>query len=214
MIKPNSMRANILANYDEQGFKRLGWKEFALKFGTTEKYVQRLSSKMSKEGILPETPESRAKRLQKSLAARTRAQAQGALGGQQGAPKSGYTAKPGALDGILNLAGAMPRGERLRILSEIASSGQDIAKIQAITRLEEFERAAGTNYGPPPPTTKEDTVKLLVELMRSIPAEWVAEAIGEHNGAAEPETAPKEVPESSSEEPLEPSGGILGGRIS
>ena len=209
MIKANSIRAKIIENYDEQGFRRLSWQELALKIGTTEKYLSRLASKMSKEGLLPETPEARAKRLQRSLAARERLQKQGAVGDPSGAPKSASESIPDALEGITHLSGAMPRPQRLKVLSDIARNGIDIAKIQAITRLEEMERAAGTSYGPPPPTTSEDMVRLIVELLRSIDPEVVAAAVEELKN--EREAAQKAI-EDAAKVAADPRNRTMGGR--
>ena len=97
----------------------------------------------------------------------------------------------------------MPRDQRLKTLSWIASNGVDVAKIQAIAKLEEYERAAGSQYGPPPPTTDADIRKNLLELFAMLPAEQVHSAYLE---AYEQQTTQ----ESPAEQPIDTSSSDLG----
>jgi hypothetical protein len=208
MIKANSLRAKILENYDDHGFRRLSWRELAEKTGSKERYLARLSRQMAADGLLPETPESRALRLRKVLAGRKAHENRRAGTSTAGSSKKGYTGKLGGLASVLTLPGGMPREDRLRILAQIAETGPDIARIQAITKLEEFERAAGSSYGPPPPTTQEDTVALMVELLRSVNPDWAKEAIEAFNESSKPEAIPP--PETSAKPSASDSD--LGGR--
>lgn len=92
----------------------------------------------------------------------------------------------------------MDRTQRLKTLSWIANNGVDAVKVQAISKLEDFERAAGSQYGPPPPTTDADIHENLVLLFSGLPAEQVLAAYKEAYEQKPQETAEISAPDPSS----------------
>lgn len=99
----------------------------------------------------------------------------------------------------------MDRGTRIQHLSWLAANAPDAVRVQAIARLEEFERSTGQHFGPPPPTTDADIVQNLVLLFQGIPELLVMQAYTEaYRVEKEPETTESAANDTSS--------GDLGGR--
>lgn len=71
----------------------------------------------------------------------------------------------------------MTKEQRLKTLSYLANNAPDAVRVNAIAKLEEFERAAGAQFGPPPPTTDEEVVTYLTELFDGIHIPLIQKAL-------------------------------------
>lgn len=101
----------------------------------------------------------------------------------------------------------MSRDERLKVLSLLAKTAPDAVKVAAVAKLEEFERAAGSQFGPPPPSSREAVVNYLCELLDGIDLELVQEAISRVYTPAKPENT-----ETAEDGAVDSSAGDVGGR--
>jgi len=184
----------ILSNY-AQGQKVESWRTIANKEGFDYQYFLSIVSRMKRRGQIPEEPIQAQRRKSQSKSAHRK-------DFSKYPPPTAPTALPpapeqsiGELDGLINLKGAMPREERLRQLSYIARNGSELGRIKAMDALEQAEKAAGSSYGPPPPTTKDEVVPLIVQLLKSTKPEWVQEAIEIYAGADTEAETPTQSPE-------------------
>jgi transposase-like protein len=147
---PEEVRKIIMRNYDKTGRIAVRWTALANRKGITPRTLRRYIAQMREDKLIPAAGQSW-----------ETVEAKG---------------KKRTLDGIVALRGAKTREERVEILSQIADSGSDISKIQAIKALEDMEAAAGLLIGPPPPTTSEDTIALVLEVLSSVAPEHAKEA--------------------------------------
>jgi hypothetical protein len=172
------VRNFIIDNFDPTGRQILRWSELARKTGISSRTLSHYIKRLRTEGKIPEPRKPHTKIAHETW-------------------KSGNT---NPLEGITSLKGAKTREERIAILSNVASLGADIAKIQAVRLLEEMEASAGLQYGPPPPTSRTDTVALLVELLSSTNPQYVQEALEIYAKAqSEQEAEAQEGPADSSD---------------
>ena len=84
---------------------------------------------------------------------------------------------------------------RLRILSNIAKSGNDNIRISAIKALEDLDRISGANIGPPPPSNDEERItrlsRLMVAVGRPLADAAMAKAFGGNNELPQTEGSPQ-----------------------
>lgn len=197
MSKADIIRQHILSNFTADGVKILTWRDLAIRHDVDRAYMMALVGRMKRQGLLPESEAEQTKRLRQSVAAKKRLRQLGMPVTPSGPLGDDSGASLDVLDGILNLPGSMPREERIKKLSNIARSGSELAQIKAMQFLEEMERAAGSSYGPPPPSSREDTIALILELLRSIDPSWVKEAIDDYSRTSEEAAPEASNPESS-----------------
>jgi len=207
MSQASQIRELIRQNYTESGEKLLSWPEFAKRHNFPLNSVHAQVRYLRAGGLLPETVSDQMRRFNQSRAWAKKIGREPRVPSPP--PRSDSEASLSVLDGITSLPGAMPREERIKQLSSIARGGSELGSISAMKHLEEMERAAGTSYGPPPPTTKKDTIALIVELLKSTKPEWVAAAIEAYQN----EQAEAENPEVEAEsDGITPSPSDLEGR--
>jgi len=194
--KADKIRAAILANFKGDTTIR-EWKEIAKECDTTLNYVTKLVTQMRDKDLIPRNSRSEGmkgfnERQRRILEAQKRTIALKTEKYKKVPLPTGKLDR-GEIDGLTKLSGSISRARRVQILSNIAeNSNQDLSRITAVVKLDEMERQAGTNYGPPPPTTREDTVKLVVELLRSTRKEWVQEALNEYAAQTRPQSTTNE----------------------
>lgn len=99
---------------------------------------------------------------------------------------------------------SMTREERMQALTVLAKNAPDAVKVAAIAKLEEFEKASGAQFGPPPPTNDEEVIQYLCDLFDGLPQHLILEALNRVNTPKTTEIA--ETVEDS------PGDGDLGGR--
>jgi hypothetical protein len=199
MSQASQIRDLIRQNYTAAGEKLLSWPDFAKRHDFNLNNVHAQVRYLRKAGLLPETVAQQMRRFSQS---RAWAQKHGGVPSVPSPPpRSAPEASLSVLDGITSLPGSMTREERIKQLSTIARSGSELGSISAMKHLEEMERQAGTSYGPPPPTTKKDTIALLVELLKSTKPDWAAAAIEAYINEQTEEQSPEKQAESDGTTP-------------
>ena len=177
----------IKSNLDDHGMSIVPWPAFAREADTKLNTIYSILSDLRQSGEAPR-PKSAGRRWSREP------KGDGPKPKSPKAPKlPNLTAE--ALLAQLEGQTLTDRTKRLQILSWIAENGTDQARIRAIETLEDLERVAGSQYGPPPPTTDEDIHTHLVALFRGLSPEQVAKA---QKAAYETPEQPQEDPESTS----------------
>lgn len=120
-------------------------------------------------------------------------------------PEANESPEVASLDSLAEVLAAGDRAAAITTLTNIIAEASDHVKVAALKLYFDETRGAGTEIGPPPPTTTAEVVSRLVDIMRSAGLAMSRAAFEEAFNAKKDNPAPEIAPENS-ETPSEGNG--------